>query len=98
MSPFLDPGRERATAAPVSDPAEGDAGHARAGKWPVSEYGRKRRRLPLREVPGLLCQRGARAQSVRAHLPLRNTRRSKRHLVLDLNARWARTDCALAPR
>ena len=29
---------------------------------------------------------------------LRNTRRSKRHLVLDLKERWARTDCALHPR
>ena len=28
---------------------------------------------------------------------LRNTRRSKRHLVLDLKERWARTDCASTP-
>ena len=46
-------------------------GHARAGKRPVSEYGPKRRRLPLREVPGLLCPRGARAKSVHPHLPSR---------------------------
>ena len=69
LPPLLNPARERATAAPLSDyHVEGDGGHARARKWPVSEYGRKRRRQPLREVPGLLCQRGARAQSVRAHL------------------------------
>ena len=54
MPPLLNPARERATDAPLSDSAEGDGGHARAGKWPVSEYGRKRRRLPLREVPGML--------------------------------------------
>ena len=35
----------------------------------MSEYGPKRRRLPLREVPGLLCPRGARAKSVHRHLP-----------------------------
>ena len=42
---------------------------ARAGKRSVSEYWPKRRRLPLREVPGLLCPRGARAKSVHRHLP-----------------------------
>eukprot|EP01048_Picozoa_sp_COSAG05_P017203 COSAG05_NODE_2313_length_3242_cov_13.235762_2_plen_72_part_00 len=46
MPPLLNPARERATDAPLSDFAEGDGGHARAGKWPVSEYGRKCRRLP----------------------------------------------------
>ena len=74
---LLNPARERATDAPLSDSAEGDGGHARAGKWPVSEYGRKRRRLPLREVPGLLCQRGARAQSVRGHLPFKSSTRCR---------------------
>ena len=73
LPPFLNPARERATAAPLSDSAEGDGGHARAGKWPVSEYGRKCRRLPLREVPVLLWQRGARAKSVRAHLPFKSS-------------------------
>ena len=69
MPPLLNPARERATDAPLSDSAEGDGGHARARKWPVSEYGRKCRRLPLRQVPGLLCPRGARAKSVHRHLP-----------------------------
>ena len=69
MPPLLNPARERATDAPLSDSAEGDGGHARAGKWPVSEYGRKRRRLPLWQVPRMLCPRGARAKSVHRHLP-----------------------------
>ena len=69
MPPLLNPARERATDAPVSDSAEGDGGHARARKWPVSEYGRKRRRLPLWQVPRMLCPRGARAMSVHRHLP-----------------------------
>ena len=53
MPPMLNPARERATDAPLSDSAEGDGGHARAGKWPVSEYGRKCRRLPLMDLTNM---------------------------------------------
>ena len=96
MSPLLNPGRERATAAPVSDSAGGDGGHARAGKWPVSEYGRKRRRLPMREVPGLLCQRGARAQSVRAQLSFKSSTRCRfeRRVLRRFGRRQERRQCS----
>ena len=57
MPPLLNPARERATDAPLSDSAEGDGGHARAGKRPVSEYGPGARRGQPGEVLGLPDQR-----------------------------------------